>query len=272
MNRPKVVALNSASVDGRLATSRDVLLLHGDRRWQAIEAWSPTPPSDSAFEWLKQIHKPGATLEGSGSLVREEDTPAPLPPFEGDPAPLYEDFLPPTVVERPERRGWFTVVDGRGRVRGWVKDGAVFGEDWQGWHALVLVGTHTPAPYLAYLRRETIPYLVAGDGRVDLGTALEKIQARLGISCVLSTGGGRLNGVLLRDGLVDEVNVEFLPALIGGLETPSLYDTPALGPEEWPTRLELVSCRVQGERVWLRYRVLPQAAGLGHSEADRGPG
>jgi riboflavin biosynthesis pyrimidine reductase len=208
------------------------------------------------FELLRARYAPGATLEGSGSLVRAGDTPAALPPFEGDPAPLYEDYVPAGVVEREGHRGWFTVVDGRGRVRNWIADGSVFGPAWQGWHALVLVGTHTPAPYLAALRRERIPYLVAGSGPVDLQLALGKLRTQLGVTCMISTAGGRLNGALLRAGLIDEVHVEFLPALVGGIETPSLYDAPALGVDEWPTRLEMLSCQVlAGGRIWLSYRI-----------------
>jgi 2,5-diamino-6-(ribosylamino)-4(3H)-pyrimidinone 5'-phosphate reductase len=259
MNRPQVVVINSASVDGKLAVSPGRLLLYGDERWQAIEEWSGAEGGTSAFEALKAIHKPQATLEGSGSFVTADVEPEPLPPFEGDVESLYQDFLPEAIVQREGHRGWFVAVDGRGRVRNWIKDGTAFGEEWAGSHLLVWVGRHTPPAYLAYLRREDIPYLVAGDGPVDLRLGLEEMQGKLGVTCVLSTAGGKLNGALLRAGLVDEVNVEFLPAVIGGLETPSLFNSPELEPGEWPTRLELISAQVQtGGRVWLRYRVLEE--------------
>jgi riboflavin biosynthesis pyrimidine reductase len=81
----------------------------------------------------------------------------------------------------------------------------------------------------------------------------------LGVTRVLSTSPGKLGGVLLRAGLVDEINVEFLPAIIGGTETPSLFDSPALEPDQWPTRLKLLSTHVQaGGQVWLRYEVVPE--------------
>jgi 2,5-diamino-6-(ribosylamino)-4(3H)-pyrimidinone 5'-phosphate reductase len=255
MDRPKVVVLNSASVDGRLAVSPDILLLHGDERWKAIEGEGDF----DLFEWLKFVHKPQATLEGSGSFARESEKSEPLPPFEGDPQTLYQDFLPDAIVHHPDHRGWFAAVDGRGRIRWAFKDGGAFGETWRGWYALVLVARHTPPQYLAYLRREDIPYLVAGsEGKhVDLGLALEKMKSQLGIECVLSTAGGSLNGALLRAGLVDEVNVDFLPAIIGGFETPSLFDSPALKPDELPTQLKLISAQTQaGGRVWLRYQVV----------------
>lgn len=258
MNRPKVIVWQQASLDGRLAVSPDRLLLYGDERWSAIQGESEL----DAFEWIKAHHGVGATLEGSGSFLRDGDEPEPLPAYDGDPAPLYGDHLPGTVVERPSHRGWFIVVDGRGRGRGWIKDGAVFGEAWVGWHLLVIAGHHTPAAYLAHLQSEGIPYLVAGPGagerQVDLSLALAKLRSRLGVETVLSTAGGRLNGALLRAGLVDEVNVEFLPAVIGGRDTPALFSAPSLGAGEWPTRLELLTAQVQaGGRVWLRYRVVP---------------
>ena len=258
MKRPQVIIINTASVDGKLAISPERPLLYGDEQWQAIEEWSPADESTSAYDQVKHIHSPQATLEGSGSFVPEGTEPDPLPPFEGDPESLYEDFLPDGVIHREGHRGWFVAVDGRGRVRNWIKDGAAFGADHVGWHLLVLVGRHTPAAYLAYLQRESIPYLVAGNAdRVDLRLALEKLATELGVMCVLSTAGGKLNGALLRAGLVDEANVEFLPALIGGRQTPSLFDAPGLGPDEMPTRLELISAQIQtGGRVWLRYRVV----------------
>lgn len=256
MNRPRVVVCQQASVDGRLAVSPDRLLLYGDERWEAISGASDF----DLFHWLSATHNVQATLEGSGSLVREGDEPGPLPPFEGDAAALYEDFLPKAVIQRPGHRGWFTLVDGRGRCRQLIKDGGVFGESWQGWHLLVLTGYHTPAEYLAYLHSQDIPYLVAGKGCVDLRVALEKMSARLGVTSLLSMAGGRLNGALLRAGLIDEINVEFLPAAIGGWETPSLFDAPALAPDEWPVQLELLSAQVQARgRVWLRYRVIPES-------------
>jgi 2,5-diamino-6-(ribosylamino)-4(3H)-pyrimidinone 5'-phosphate reductase len=257
MKRPKVTIINSASLDGKLATSPDRPLLYGDERWQAIEEASPAIESTGAYEQIKRIHKPQATLEGSGSFVPEGIKPEPLPPVEGGPEALYDDFLPDAVVHRKDHQGWFTAVDGRGRVRNWIKDGAVFGEEHVGWHLLVLVGRHTPPEYLAYLQREAIPYLVAGDGPVNLRLGLEKMHEKLGVARLLSTAGGKLNGALLRAGLVDEVNVELLPAIIGGSDTPSLFDAPALKPDEWPTRLKLISTHVQSEgRVWLRYQVV----------------
>lgn len=249
MNRPKVVLYGETSLDGRLTLAPGVLLMFGDERWQAVAGSSDTQ------KWVESIHKPQAFLEGIASLVTDEATPEPLPPFSGDVQELYLDFLPDSVVKRPGQRGWFTIVDSRGRGRGLYKEWP--GQEWAGWHMLLLVSHGTPPEYLAYLRRENIPYLVAGEGRVDLSLALEKMAALLNVTCVLSTSPGRLGGALLRAGLVDEVNVEFFPALIGGFKTPSLFQSPELKQDEWPTRLKLLSAQVREDgRVWLRYRVV----------------
>lgn len=252
MPRPKVVVHASASVDGRIAISPDVPLLFDSSKWQAVQGGES--PVD---EWLKLTHKPGATLEGSGSFVPDSAVPDPLQAVEGDSAALYDDYLPDAVVNRPGHQGWFTVVDGRGRVRWLYKEYP--DEAWAGWHLLVLVAQTTPPEYLAYLQREQIPYLVAGREHVDLEQALEKLHARLGVTSLLSTAGGKLNGALLQAGLVDEINVEFIPAIIGGAETPSLFSGLVLPPDAYPIRLNLLSAQVQDSgRVWLRYTVSDQ--------------
>jgi 2,5-diamino-6-(ribosylamino)-4(3H)-pyrimidinone 5'-phosphate reductase len=240
VNRPRVVVHAVASVDGRITLAPDVLLLYGDERWQAVAG-----SSDQVYERLKFTYRPQVFLEGSGSFVPTNAEPEPLPPVDGDSRPLYQDFLPDDVVHRPGHQGWFTAVDSRGRVRWSYKEF----EGWEGWHLLVLVAQNTPPEYLAYLQRKKIPYLVAGEERVDLHTALEKLGSQLGVTCVVSTAGGKL----------DEISIEFFPAVISGFETPSLFDAPALKPDEWPTRLKLISAQVQAEgRVWLRYEVVAE--------------
>jgi hypothetical protein len=252
MDRPHVIFFGEASVDGRIAISRDRPLLYGDERWSALEQADAL----DVLEWVKRLHKPQATLEGSGSFLPDNAEPEPLPAYAGHPEPLYQDYLPAAIVHRPGHRGWFAAVDGRGRIRWQYKSGDAW-PGYEGWYALVLTSRSAPPEYLAYLRREEIPYLVAGQMRVDMALALEKMKALLGVGCVLSTAGGRLNGALLRAGLIDEVNLVVLPGLIGGTTAPSLFTAPDLGTDESPTRLELLSAQVQaGGRVWLRYRMV----------------
>lgn len=74
---------------------------------------------------------------------------------------------------------------------------------------------------------------------------------------------------LLREGLVDEIDIELLPWAIGGRGTPALFDAPPLAPDEWPTRLELLDHEaLPAGRIRLRYSVGSTAAigGCPHPE------
>jgi riboflavin biosynthesis pyrimidine reductase len=247
--RPYIVVLVSISLDGRVAL--------GPNRTQWEELADPrgevSPGAGDAWtavqQRVDQLHQPQAKMQGSGSFVKEGETLSPLPPFTGDAAPLYQDYLPEEVVNDPDLHTWLVVVDGRGRMRS-----GYTGEDNPGHYMLHLVSDAAPAAYLAFLQQKKIPYLLAGERWVDLPVVMAKLRQKLGVTSLISVAGGRLNGALLRAGLVDEVNVLFRPELIGGDDTPALFDAPDLGPDEWPTPLRLLTAQVQANGfVWLRY-------------------
>jgi 2,5-diamino-6-(ribosylamino)-4(3H)-pyrimidinone 5'-phosphate reductase len=236
--RPRVVVSVEASVDGKVALTRNALLM----RQPNTELWGSMTPeaADSVaidvLEVVRKEHGCNAILEGSGSLVAEDESPDELPPYDGDPSGLYNHFLPAEVIEqRSPAHMWFTVVDSRGRVR-WT-------ENHENWDALVLVARSTPADYLGYLRREGICYLVVGEERVDLKRAVAAMGTELGVTCILSTAGGGLNGALLRADLIDELHLRLAPALVGGLGTPSVMDGSPLAVGDAPTRLQLLSAQ-----------------------------
>jgi riboflavin biosynthesis pyrimidine reductase len=252
MNRPQVITCNQASVDGRLTLAPDVLLLAGDKRWSVLTAGS------DVYDWVRQVHDPDVLLEGSGSFVAADAGPIAHLDVPGDAVPGYRHHLPAEVVHLPGRR-WLAVVDGRGRVR--LRFTEWPDPAWAGWHALIVTSRRVAPAHLEWLRAAGIPYVIAGDGHVDLDKALRVLHNELGVSTVVATGGGRLGGALLRAGLVDEVDIELLPAVIGGRGTPTLFDAAPLEPTEEPTRLELCDSVITGDgRVRLRYRVMHEPA------------
>lgn len=249
MDRPRVITHNVASIDGRLTLAPEVLLLTGDERWARI-AGDADP-----YARIRALHDPDALLEGSGSFVPDDAPPvahADTAP-DTDVDPPDDRYLPSEVVDVEGRR-WLVVVDGRGRVRWQFKEWP--DPAWAGWHVLVATSRAVSPAHLAWLRAERIPYLVVGDGPVDLPEAMRLLADELGVGTLVATGGGRLNGALLRAGLVDEVDVEFLPAVIGGRGTPSLFDAPPLTADEAPVRLVLLDIqRTEDDHVVVRYSV-----------------
>jgi len=68
---------------------------------------------------------------------------------------------------------------------------------------------------------------------------------------------GRLNGVLFRAGLVDEVSVLVNPCLVGGTSPRSIFVAPDLTSPEGVIPLKLLHVEtLQDNVVWLRYEVV----------------
>lgn len=238
------------SIDGRIALWPNRILLEPDAgaAWAGLQTPGATSLLAERHRLLSDRFGPAmAVLNGSGSFVTEPG--GPLPSVADRLEDLLDDFLPDAVCAQPEHQSWFVVADSRGRVRWDIK--RVDGSD-----LLILTTSSTPPEYLAYLRAEQICYLMVGDDRVDFGVALQRMQDRLGVTCVLADGGGGLNGVLLRAGLIDELALVILPVAIGGTGIPTVFDGDPLAPGELPTQLSLTTSRVTADgAVWLSYNV-----------------
>ncbi len=90
----------------------------------------------------------------------------------------------------------------------------------------------------------------------DLAAALEELHNRHAVQTVRVDSGGRLNGALLRAGLVDEVSVLVHPALVGGQSPRSLYRAPDLDSAGGVINLRLAESQTLKDGiVWLRYEV-----------------
>ncbi len=149
---------------------------------------------------------------------------------------------------------WLVVVDGQGRIGNWpaIRSQTAYWRD-----AIVLCSQATPAPYVGGLRRQGIAHIVAGHDRVDLAVALAVLYERYDIGQVRVDSGGILNGVLLRQGLVDEVSVLVYPELVGGVSPRSLFVAPDLTSGDGVIKLRLLEANLLRDGfVWLRYEIV----------------
>ena len=145
------------------------------------------------------------------------------------------------------------VPDSRGRVKAWrYLLGLPY---WRG--AVVLCSSTTPASYLSELAELGIETIVAGADRVDYRSALAELRDRFGVETMRVDSGGRLSGLLLREGLVDEVSVLVFPTVVGEASSLSIYNLPEAVPSGDVVSLALRGVEVpRDDAVWLRYDVV----------------
>jgi 2,5-diamino-6-(ribosylamino)-4(3H)-pyrimidinone 5'-phosphate reductase len=220
---PHVILHNAVSVDGRFD-------------------W--ITPDLALFYGIAASFGEEATLAGSNTIVAgypEEDLELDLEGYE--PPQRNRDGSLPLLV----------VPDSRGRVKAWH----LLREEQYWRDAVALVSTATPREYMEYLDRLGIDYIVAGDDHVDMRAALEELNSRYGITVVRADCGGTLNGVLLREGLVDKVSLLLSPCLVGGKELRSMFIAPELASAHGVIALRLERMeKLEGDVVWLLYEVI----------------
>jgi 2,5-diamino-6-(ribosylamino)-4(3H)-pyrimidinone 5'-phosphate reductase len=223
MTRPFVVVHNVMSVDGR------------------VDGFTPD---------IGQYYDAAAALEADCMLTGSDTI---LKAIETEGVPPDKDVpQEPPAVDPDEDRPLLVIADSRGRIKVWqaLREAGYWRD------VMALVSESTPARYIEYLRKSSVPYILSGTDRIDFEEALEKLS-RQGIKRVRTDSGGTINGLLLRQGLVDELSVLVHPAIVGGTTPSSIYRAPDLEPGENPISLQIISSRRQQNGVvWLRYKVI----------------
>jgi 2,5-diamino-6-(ribosylamino)-4(3H)-pyrimidinone 5'-phosphate reductase len=228
--KPRVILHNAVSADGRVD-------------------WFPA--DIGLFYELAATWHEDATLAGSGTILAagggtEEPAPATSANVATPPA------VPGAGAASPDHRPILAVVDSRGQVKGWRT--LLAAGYWR--TGVALCSATTPPDHLAWLADQGVEQLVAGADRVDLAGALGELAARFGVKTVRVDSGGKLNGELLRLGLVDEISLLVHPYLVGGKNPASMFRAADLTHEIGVLELELLQSRkVKAGIVWLRYAV-----------------
>ena len=190
--RPHVICHMMAAIDGRIVTGHWSDLGDG---WNEYERTAATLEADA---WMCGR----VTMEAIAAGVREVKgtvSRSARRPGGGPVRPERPDFVAPGARAR-----YAVALDPSGRLI-WEAN------EIDGDHIVAVLGEGVPDEYLAGLRDGGVSYLLvrtpadegADQGPLDLAAALEKLLGLFGIRTLLLEGGGRINGAMLRAGLID---------------------------------------------------------------------
>lgn len=220
--RPRIVIHNALSLDGRMDWFRVDLRTYYQLAAK-MEVDAVLAGSDTLLAFERSIPEEGA--QDGDVEVSKPDDPRPI----------------------------LVVPDSRGRIKTWH-----WWRRQQYWRGVVvLTSCSTPEDYIQYLDRLGIDHIVTGEERVSLGEAVEELNVKYDVKKLRVDSGGTLNGVLLREGLVDEVSVLIHPFMVGGMSPKSLFKAPDLDSEEGVIELKLRQLeRLRDDLVWALYEVM----------------
>lgn len=95
---------------------------------------------------------------------------------------------------------------------------------------------------------------------LDLGKMLEDIYSRYKAERVTIQSGGTLNGMFVRNKLIDFVNIVIAPIIVGGKDVATLVDGEAISKREELNKLQALKLMqasvLEDSYIWLKYKVL----------------
>lgn len=159
---------------------------------------------------------------------------------------MREDFTAPGAYD-----SFAFAIDSSGRLA-WKSN------DISGDHVVAILAERVSDEYLTSLRDRGVSYVIAGPREVDLSLALTKIRSRFGVRTLMLEGGGKIDGGMLRGGLINEISVLIAPVADGRMGRASLFDVDAGDFSPSSLVLEQIERRAD-DVLWLRYRVKAQA-------------
>jgi len=149
-------------------------------------------------------YKPDAHLIGADTIISGNEMFG-----EGIPEELPSDFKQP---DRDKNLPLWIVVDSRGRLKGMLHTCRRFEfcRD-----VILLVSESTPADYLMHLKERNYSFIIAGQDKVDLKFAIDRLREKFSIARILTDTGRILGNILINMGMVDEISLLVHPLLVG---------------------------------------------------------
>lgn len=220
--RPYVVVHVMQSVDGRID----------------CEMTEQLDPTDAYYDALAQLGCPSQIM---GRVTMQMHYAAEKPFVAHDVTPIGRSGWHKAV----EAEGYVVALDTHGRLT-WASDRC------DGKPLVVVTSEACAREYHETLKRQGISWIAVGREGVDLAAALEVLCGVFGVERLACTGGGHLNGSLVRAGLVDEVSVMVGPGIDGRRGMTTSFDG-ADECERAVVPLVLRSVERMGEDVWVRW-------------------
>lgn len=201
MNRPYIICHMTTSIDGKVTGD----FLFRDECSEAIEEY---------YQINRNLKRDGficgrVTMEGSFTQGYYPD----LSQYKAvKPEPCRVDY----VLDKEKLSGFYAVAfDTNGKL-GW-KSNMIIDPDgdpgYDGAQIIEVLSENVDERYLGYLESMEIPYIFAGENKIDVKNALFKLKNLFGIDKLLLEGGSVINGAFLRADAVDELSLVIAPTI-----------------------------------------------------------
>lgn len=222
--KPKIIIHNAVSVDGSI---------------------TGFPVDLEKYYAVAGRYSPDALLVGSATAKRGVEIYT-----DGVPEEQESDFIKPRITDEDTRPYW-VIPDSKGALQGMLH---VYRRFEHCKDVIVLLTEKTDEAYVKYLLERNYEIIIAGYEEIDMEKALETLSGKYSCSVVLTDSGGKLNSLLLQEGLVDEVSLIISPYLVDGSH-PKLFRDLDVG--DRIIRLELEKAEEnEKQQVLLLYKVI----------------
>lgn len=156
-------------------------------------------------------------------------------------------------IADPDAEVYYFAVDGSGTLA-WDRNSfSYFDVDA---HIVELIPASTSDAFKAHLRSVGVSYILAGEERLDMAVAVQKIGEIFDVDELILGGGGNLNWSMIRDGLCDEISLVLMPTADAENHTNSLFEANEKYSTPAPIAFSLKNVEtLEDGSVWLRYDV-----------------
>lgn len=123
-------------------------------------------------------------------------------------------------------------------------------------HIVELISASVSDAFKAHMRSIGVSYIIAGEDKLDMARAVQKIGEIFPMDELVLGGGANLNWSMINDGLCDEISLVLMPTADGENHTNSLFEANDAYSAPVPVAFSLKSVEpLDDGSVWIRYDV-----------------